>query len=215
MIYLRDKYFPFVISVFILFTRLVLTKYEWAADYYTTDICLSTILVGQCCIMLGYIWKQYESNHVINLKALRIVSTVSLCFFIILEFITEPGSYVDFHTNTYPNYPIGAGIVISSLLFGYSWARNVNFDNVWFKPIVKAICFFGKYAIFIFVLHHWVIDVLNKYVLCRIYPHVMQDPLNALIYSILTLLSCYIIISVLKRFAPFLLGEKRISTTKI
>lgn len=114
---------------------------------------------------------------------------------------------IDIHTNTYPIFPIGAGIVLSSLLLGYSWARNMKIERGWIMPIINAVCFMGKYAIFIFLLYHFIIDFLDKYLLAGFYPQVKHEPLNALIYKALTLLACQIIIMILKRFTPFLLGE--------
>lgn len=204
-----------IISVFLFFTGFELTKYDWAADYYSTNICFSTILVGQFCIMLGYMWKKYERNHDINMKAYRITSIVSLCLFFSLVFLSGSNRFIDFHTNTYPNFPIGIGIILSSLLFGYSLTRNFNFEIVWLKPFVQAVCYIGRYAIFVFLLHHYLIAILDSFILKDVYPHIKLDYLNAFVYTILTLLSCYIIISFIRKIAPSLLGEKRISLSKM
>lgn len=208
-VYIKEHFLSMIVSIFILLIGLVLTKNEWAADYYTTNICFSTILVGQCCIMMGYMWKKYENSHKIFLKEYKIISLVSFCSFLALEFITEPGSAIDFHTNSYPNIPIGMGIVLSSLLLGYSWARNINFDVKWLNPFIKFICFLGRYAIFVFLLHHTVIAILDRFLIGRVYPHIKQDYFNAFIYMTLTLICCYIIITIIKKFVPFLLGEKQ------
>lgn len=75
-----------ILSLFIMFLGLILTKYSWAADYYTTNICFFTILVGQCFIMMGVMWKKHEKNNDINIKLCKIISLVALSGFITLEF---------------------------------------------------------------------------------------------------------------------------------
>lgn len=181
-VYVKDNFISILLSFFLLLTGFILSKYVWAADYFTTNICFSTILVGQFCIMIGYMWKKYEDNHEINIKNYKVFSLVTLIVFIVLEFVTEPGRSIDFHTNAYPNIPIGMGIVLSSLLFGYSWARNLDYE-IFGNPFIKMIGFIGRYAIFVFLLHHYTIFVLDKFLIGGFYPHVKQNYLNACLYD--------------------------------
>lgn len=202
--YIR-KYSKKTSHVAILSFLVMVLGYILAKNNILNLMCINIALVVQGFYFLGYLAK---TNEAICKHSNRLAVLCALVYFgfSVISLICYKGYCMDVHKNNYYNIPLCTTMIISGCLLCFVIAPRL-------KKYPKMLTFIGRNTLVFYIFHYDTIKPFEK--ICLKLGFVSQNWCGVIYKFLWSLLVCSIIAIILNRYAPLLVGKKKISSNRV
>lgn len=139
-----------------------------------------------------YISKGHDYKILLVMSILYLASVTS-------TFFLYPGKSIDVHLNKYFNIPLCALQITTGLFCMFEFFKRYNHFPRWVVEI-------GKCSLVIYIWHSYVIGIF-KFVIEKLIGKVPLYPM-AIMSTIVAVIVCYLLNKIIKRYVPFMIGDR-------